>query len=60
MTTKGKTGTIHGIEVRARQATQQPTVKISTQSAADRQVILSAAQTVYEQHQSVIQALANR
>ncbi|MBU9268210.1 hypothetical protein [Burkholderia gladioli] len=60
MIKQGKTGTIHGIEVRARQTTQQPTVKISTQSAAGRQAVLSAAKTVFEQHHSVIQALANR
>lgn len=60
MNRKGKTGTIHGVEVRARQTTQQPTVKITAQSAAGRKAILNAAKVVYEQHHSVIQALAKR
>ncbi|MDN7878204.1 MULTISPECIES: hypothetical protein [Burkholderia cepacia complex] len=60
MSIKGKTGTIHGVEVRARQTTQLPTVKVTTQSPAGRKAILNAAKAVYEQHHSVIQALANR
>lgn len=60
MSIKGKTGTIHGVDVRARKTTQQPTVKVTSKSAEGRRTILKAAQTVYEQHHAVIQALAKR
>ncbi|GAB7525309.1 hypothetical protein [Paraburkholderia sp. 2C] len=57
---KGKTGTIHGIEVKARNRTQEPKVNITTNSADGRKAILKAAQSVYERHHDVIQALAKR
>jgi hypothetical protein len=57
---KGKTGVIHGVEVKARSQTQAPTVNIDTATSDGRKAILTAAKTVYEQHQSVIKALANR
>jgi Holliday junction resolvase-like predicted endonuclease len=57
---KGKTGLIHGVEVKARSQTQAPTVKVDTATADGRKAVLKAAETVYEQHQSVIKALANR
>jgi hypothetical protein len=60
MISKGKTGTIHGIEVKARAVTQPPTAKVSTTSSDGRKAVLQAAKRVYEQHHAVIQALANR
>jgi ribosome recycling factor len=57
---KGKTGIIHGVEVKARNRTQEPTVKITTTTEEGRKAVLRAAQSVYEQHHAVIQALANR
>jgi hypothetical protein len=57
---KGKTGVIHGVEVKARSQTQAPTVKVDTATPDGRKAILKAAEAVYKQHQSVIQALANR
>ncbi|PRG29275.1 hypothetical protein [Burkholderia multivorans] len=60
MVTKGKTGNIHGVEVKARQHAQQPTVKVNAGSADGRKAVINAAKHVYEQHHAVIQALANR
>jgi hypothetical protein len=60
MISKGKTGTIHGLEVKARAKTQRPTAQVSTSSADGKKAVLSAAQRVYEQHHAVIQALAKR
>jgi hypothetical protein len=60
MVTKGKTGNIHGVVVKARLHTQQPTVTVNTSSADGRKAVINAAKLVYEQHQAVIQALANR
>ncbi|GAB7522990.1 hypothetical protein PBS_19740 [Paraburkholderia sp. 2C] len=57
---KGKTGVIHGVEVKARSQTQAPTVKVDTATSDGRKAILEAADSVYKQHQSVIQALASR
>ncbi|SIT38490.1 hypothetical protein BN2476_170151 [Paraburkholderia piptadeniae] len=57
---KGKTGKIHGIEVKPRDHVQEPTVQILTASATDRSELLRAAKKVYEQHKDVIRALANR
>lgn len=60
MVTKGKTGNIHGVEVKARAGAQTPTVKVNAGSVEGRRAIIKAAKTVYDQHQAVIQALANR
>lgn len=60
MTQKGKIGNIHGVEVKARNRTQEPTVKITTASVDGRKAVLRAAKTVYDQHHAVIQALAKR
>jgi hypothetical protein len=60
MTRKGKTGNIHGIEVKARVRTQEPTVTITTDTVEGREAVLRAIEKVYEQHREVIQALANR
>lgn len=60
MVIRGKTGNIHGVEVKARAAIQRPTVKVSASSEDGRQQIVNAAQRVYEQHHAVIQALAKR
>lgn len=57
---KGKTGNIHGVEVKARTRTQEPTVKITTASVDGKNAILRATKTVYEQHHAVIQALGKR
>ncbi|QYD73169.1 hypothetical protein KZJ38_26315 [Paraburkholderia edwinii] len=57
---QGKTGVIHGVEVKARSQTQAPTVKVDTTTPDGREAILKAAEAVYKQHQSVIRALANR
>jgi hypothetical protein len=59
-TLKGKTGIIHGVEVKARNRTQEPKVKITSTSQDGRNAILRAAQSVYERHHDVIQALAKR
>jgi hypothetical protein len=60
MVTKGKTGNIHGVEVKARLHTQQPTVTVNTGSVDGRKAVINAAKRVYEQHHAVIQALAHR
>ncbi|WP_310630676.1 hypothetical protein [Paraburkholderia sp.] len=57
---KGKTGNIHGVEVKAREREQRPAVKIDTKSEDGRRAILKAAQQVYDEHRAVIQALAHR
>jgi hypothetical protein len=57
---KGKTGVIHGVNVKERSRTQAPTVTVTTATRDGRSAVLKAAKTVYEQHHSVIQALANR
>lgn len=57
---RGKTGNIHGVEVKARNRTQEPTVKITTNTADGRNAVLKAARSVYERHHQVIQALAKR
>jgi DNA-directed RNA polymerase subunit L len=57
---KGKTGNIHGVEVKARHRTQEPKVRISTNTADGRNAVLKAAKSVYERHHDVIQALAKR
>jgi hypothetical protein len=60
MTPKGKTGNIHGVEVKARARTQEPTVTVTTDTVEGRKAVLLAVEKVYEQHREVIQALANR
>ncbi|SAL78735.1 hypothetical protein AWB68_05485 [Caballeronia choica] len=60
MITEGKTGNIHGIEVKARVRTQEPTVTVTTTTEDGRRAVLRAVERVYEQHHDVIQALANR
>jgi|GEM_PF-5992166 len=60
MVMKGKTGNIHGVEVKARVGVQLPTTKVNASSADGRRQIVTAAKRVYEQHHSVIQALAKR
>ena len=60
MSNKGKTGNIHGIEVRPRQREQLATVKMNAKTVDGRQAILRAAEQVYNDHRAVIQALARR
>ena len=60
MVMNGKTGNIHGIEVKARAGVQLPTQKVNGSSADGRKQIVNAAKRVYEQHHAVIQALAKR
>jgi hypothetical protein len=60
MVGKGKTGNIHGIDVKPRTHAQEPTIEILTASEHDRSELLRAAKRVYEQHKDVIRALANR
>jgi hypothetical protein len=60
MISEGKTGNIHGIEVKARAVTRRPTANVSTHSSDGREAVLQAARRVYEEHHAVIQALANR
>ena len=60
MTKKGLTGSLYGIEVKARQHVERPKVTIKTTSPASRDAILRAAERIYEQHHEVIQALAKR
>lgn len=55
MVPKGKTGNIHGVEVKARAHIQPSTVKVSTHAADDQKAVIEAAQRVYEQHHAVIQ-----
>lgn len=60
MVMKGKTGNIHGVEVKARAGVQLPTAKVNASSLDGRKQIVNAAKRVYEQHHAVIQALAKR
>jgi len=60
MTNQGKTGNIHGIEVRHRQHEHPATVKINAKTVDGRQAILRAAEQVYNDHHAVIEALARR
>ena len=60
MNPKGKTGNIHGVEVKARARVQEPTVKVTTDTVEGRKAVMLAVEKVYEQHRDVIQALANR
>lgn len=57
---RGRTGIIHGIEVRARSQAHEPTVKVAANSADGKKAVLRAARSVYETHQAVIRALASR
>lgn len=60
MIRQGKTGTIHGIEVKARSHQQQPTVDINIRTTEGRRKVVAAAKLVLEQHHDVIRALAFR
>ncbi|WP_250512673.1 hypothetical protein [Caballeronia sp. INDeC2] len=60
MIRQGKTGTIHGIEVKARSHRQQPTVEINTRTSEGRRKVIDAAKFVLEQHHDVFRALAFR
>ena len=44
MITEGKTGNIHGIEVKARVPTQEPTVTVTTTSEDGRRAVLRAVE----------------
>ena len=60
MITKGKTGNLYGIDVKARTKVERPRVDLKQPSDKSRAALLQAAKHCFERHHEAIQALADR